>query len=260
MPALRRIASLTLLAFVAAACSGAAAAPLASPANHEATPVPPSVRAVSEPASIEPVLPKGTFVARSKTPNLTIWRRPTIASGQRFSFPSRNPVGQPLSFLVTSTARDKDGDPWLRILLPIRPNESAGWIRMAAVTTHRVRERIIVDLSERSLRYYRRGQLADRFSVGIGAAPTPTAVGTFYVWAQVPQASASGPYGIFALGLSGFSPVLKDWPGGGRMAIHGTPNPGDRGQMVSHGCVRVYNDDMTRLKHVPMGTPVLIQT
>jgi lipoprotein-anchoring transpeptidase ErfK/SrfK len=260
MSAPRRIALLALLAFVTAGCSGAVATPLASPAAQEATPVASSVPAVPVPVSVEPVLPKGTFVARSKSPNLTIWRRPTIASGQRFSFPSRNPVGQPLSFLVTSTARDTAGDPWLRILLPIRPNESAGWVRMAAVTTHRARERIVVDLSERSLRYYRRGQLADRFSVGIGASSTPTAVGTFYVWAQVPQASASGPYGIFALGLSGFSPVLKDWPGGGRMAIHGTPNPGDRGQMVSHGCVRVYNDDMTRLRHVPLGTPVVIQT
>jgi lipoprotein-anchoring transpeptidase ErfK/SrfK len=83
-------------------------------------------------------------------------------------------------------------------------------------------------------------------------------MGTFYVWAQVPQASPFGPYGVFALGLSGFSPVLKDWPGGGRMAIHGTSDPADQGQMVSHGCVRVYNPDMTLLKHVPMGTPVVI--
>ena len=256
MPSVRRIAALALFALLAAACSGAAATPRVSPSGSPAAP--PTVAVGAVPPG--PVLPKGTFVVRSKTPNLTIWRRPTVASGQRFSFPTRNPVGQPLSFLVTSTARDGAGNAWLRILLPIRPNESAGWVRMGAVTAHRARQKIIVDLSERSLRYYRDGRLADRFSVGIGAASTPTAVGTFYVWAQVPQASASGPYGVFALGLSGFSPVLKDWPGGGRMAIHGTSNPGDRGQMVSHGCVRVYNDDMSRLKDVPLGTPVLIRT
>jgi lipoprotein-anchoring transpeptidase ErfK/SrfK len=256
MPSVRRTAALALCASVAVACSSAAAAPRRSSSLSPSAP--PAVAVAAVPPG--PVLPKGTFVVRSKTPNLTIWRRPTIASGQRFSFPSQNPVGQPLSFLVTSTARDAAGDPWLRILLPIRPNESAGWVRMGAVTTRRVRQRIVVDLSERSLRYFRDGELAERFSVGIGAATTPTAVGTFYVWAQVPQASASGPYGIFALGLSGFSPVLKDWPGGGRMAIHGTADPGDRGQMVSHGCVRVYNADMARLKDVPLGTPVLIQT
>jgi lipoprotein-anchoring transpeptidase ErfK/SrfK len=42
------------------------------------------------------------------------------------------------------------------------------------------------------------------------------------------------------------------------MAVHGTPNPGDRGQPVSHGCVRVYNDDMQALTGVPLGTPVEI--
>jgi lipoprotein-anchoring transpeptidase ErfK/SrfK len=44
------------------------------------------------------------------------------------------------------------------------------------------------------------------------------------------------------------------------MAIHGTSNAGDRGQMVSHGCVRVLNEDMLDLKRVPLGTPVIIQT
>jgi lipoprotein-anchoring transpeptidase ErfK/SrfK len=43
------------------------------------------------------------------------------------------------------------------------------------------------------------------------------------------------------------------------MAIHGTANPGDRGQMVSHGCVRVFNDDMVDLRRVPLGTPVVIK-
>ena len=174
-------------------------------------------------------------------------------------FPTRNPVGQPLEFLVAKTARDAHGDPWLRILLPMRPNGAAGWVQERDVTTRRTRQRIVVDLSSRTLRYYRSGRLSDRFSVGVGRPETPTAVGTFYVWAQIPQASPFGPYGVFALGLSGFSPVLTDWPGGGRMAIHGTSNVGDRGEMVSHGCVRVFNDDMVTLKQVPMGTPVVIR-
>ena len=207
----------------------------------------------------ERVLPDGTFVARSKTPWLTIWRGPSTDAGKRWAFATRNAVGQPIEFLVAKTARDAHGDPWLRILLPIRPNGAAGWVRMGAVSVQKSRQRIVVDLSDKTLRYYRDGHLQHDFSVGIGRPETPTAVGTFYVWAQVPQASPSGPYGVFALGLSGFSPVLIDWPGGGRMAIHGTANPGDRGQMVSHGCVRVFNDDMATLRHVPLGTPVVIK-
>ncbi len=261
----RRLLAIAVIgALAGAACTGASASPPASappaaaaPAGVAASPAPHVV--LAESSQTRPVLPKGTFIARSRTRWLTIWRGPSTEAGKRWSFPTRNPVGQTLEFLVAKTARDRDGNPWLRILLPIRPNGAAGWVRMGAVTVHRTRQRIVVDLSNKRLRYYRDGRLVHDFSVGIGRPETPTAVGTFYVWAQVPQASPSGPYGVFALGLSGFSPVLTDWPGGGRMAIHGTANPGDRGLMVSHGCVRVYNADMVDLRRVPLGTPVVIR-
>jgi hypothetical protein len=34
----------------------------------------------------------------------------------------------------------------------------------------------------------------------------------------------------------------------------------DRGNAVSHGCVRVYNEDLKSLLDVPLGTPVEITT
>ena len=255
----RSIAILFVTALVAAACSRsiatsprlkATAAPASSPS--------PATSVQNDHSAPSRVLPRGTFVARSKTPNVMIWKGPSMAAGRRFSFPAHNDFGQPISFLVTSTARDAKGGAWLRILLPIRPNDASGWVRKGAVLLHAIHSHIVVDLSSRVLQYYRGGKLADHFSVGIGRPETPTAVGTFYVWAQVPQASPSGPYGVFALGLSGFSPVLLDWPGGGRMAIHGTAFAADQGQMVSHGCVRVYNPNMQRLEGVPLGTPVTI--
>ena len=58
--------------------------------------------------------------------------------------------------------------------------------------------------------------------------------------------------------LSGFSNVITEWVGGGRMAIHGTSDPSDRGHDVSYGCVRVYNPQMKDLTDVPLGTPVWI--
>jgi lipoprotein-anchoring transpeptidase ErfK/SrfK len=66
-------------------------------------------------------------------------------------------------------------------------------------------------------------------------------------------------YGVFALGLSGHSDVLTEFGGGdGQIAIHGTNNPGDIGNDVSHGCVRVTNDAIERLSQLPLGTPVEI--
>ncbi len=258
MTSRRSLAFAVVVALAGVACTSASATPpAAAPVSAAASPAARAVMA-DTPAS-GPVLPKGTFVARSKTRWLTIWRGPSADAGKRWAFTTRNPVGQTIEFLVAKTARDGDGNPWLRILLPIRPNGAAGWVRMGEVTVRKVEQRIVVDLSDKTLRYYSHGHLERDFSVGIGRPETPTAVGTFYVWAQVPQASPSGPYGVFALGLSGFSPVLTDWPGGGRMAIHGTANPADRGLAVSHGCVRVFNDDMVALRRVPLGTPVVIR-
>ncbi|HZD17836.1 MAG TPA: L,D-transpeptidase, partial [Actinomycetota bacterium] len=111
----------------------------------------------------------------------------------------------------------------------------------------------------RTLRLYRDGELVRRLRVGIGAGATPTATGTFAVWVRVDYANPAGPYGESALGLTGFSPVLRDWPGGGRMAIHGTDDPSDRRRSVSHGCIRVYNPELRLLRDVPLGTPVTIR-
>ncbi|MEA2550296.1 MAG: hypothetical protein QOE25_65, partial [Actinomycetota bacterium] len=205
------------------------------------------------------VLPTGTFVARAKTATLLVEKNPFGAAGTRYRLPSTNAFGQKVSFLVTGTDRTADGVPWLHIQLGISPNGSAAWVAPDEVSLTRVADSIVVDLSERRLRYYHSGALAETFRVGVGQPQWPTTPGHYFIWAKVPQASPFGPYGVYALGLSGFSTVLTDWPGGGRMAIHGTANPSDRGQQVSHGCVRVYNPDMEKLKRVPMGTPVTIQ-
>jgi lipoprotein-anchoring transpeptidase ErfK/SrfK len=188
---------------------------------------------------------------------LLVRNRPKPAASAR-ALPVENPIGQRLVFLVLGRA-DRSGTRWLKLALPERPNGSAGWVRRRSTKLITLRHRIEIDISEHSLRHYRDAELLQHFSVGVGRAATPTPPGVQFVWARVPQPDPSGPYGSFALGLSGFSPVLLDWPGGGRIAIHGTANPQDRGLDVSHGCIRVFNPQMNRLRRVPLGTPVIIQ-
>ena len=119
-------------------------------------------------------------------------------------------------------------------------------------------QRIEIDLSAYTLKRFVDGNLVSRFKVGVGMPYWPTPTGTFYVWAHVPQASPTGPYGAYALGLSAFSDVLTEWPGGGRVAIHGTPYKANTGVKVSHGCIRVFNPNVLTLRDVPLGTPVVI--
>jgi len=47
--------------------------------------------------------------------------------------------------------------------------------------------------------------------------------------------------------------------GGGEYAIHGTNAPGSVGGFVSHGCIRMYNQDIMDLyERVSYGTTVVV--
>lgn len=199
------------------------------------------------------LLPNTTYAVLPQGRYLPIFDKP---SGRpQGGFDPVNPWRQAAPFLVTDTRRDQGGRAWLRVLVPARRNGTTAWVPMDRVKLVRERERIVVDLSERTLWHFRGGVVAQRFSVGIGAPGTPTPIGTFYVWAHVPQRTPFGPYGSFVLGLSGWSETVAN----GRMAIHGTADPTDRGHGVSHGCIRVYNPQMLLLRRVPLGTPVTIR-
>lgn len=189
---------------------------------------------------------------------LPMWKKPRQGDAD-FVFDARSPAGRGIAPMLVDARRTTHDQRWVRILLPIRPNGASAWAHVEDVKLVSRDEEIVVDLSQRVLRHYVGDRLVNKFRVAVGAPATPTGVGTFYVWQRVPFSNPNQAYGIFALGLSGFSPVLSDWPGGGRMAIHGTPYASDRGRPVSHGCVRVYNEDMKHLLDVPLGTPVVIR-
>ena len=187
-----------------------------------------------------------------------MWNEPSADGGVRLPARHAEPH-RALAPLLIDGAGTLGDSTWYRVLLPIRPNGTSAWVRAADVDLRRRTDRIVVDLSRRLLWHFEGDRLVDRFSVAVGSPATPTGTGRFYVWVKVSYANPAGPYGAAALGLSGFSPVLSEWPGQGRMAVHGTANPGDRGRAVSHGCVRVYNGDLGALLGVPLGTPVVIR-
>jgi lipoprotein-anchoring transpeptidase ErfK/SrfK len=65
----------------------------------------------------------------------------------------------------------------------------------------------------------------------------------------IPGGLPSNPMGVAAMTLSG----------GGQYAIHGTNQPGLIGGFVSHGCIRMYNADITDLfGRVSVGTAVVV--
>ena len=151
-------------------------------------------------------------------------------------------------------------DDFIRVLLPLRPNGSIGWVRASDVTLDRVAYRVIINESLNTLTVEGDDGVVVSTKVALGTNNTPTPTGLFYVKEIVPQSNPNGGLGPIALGLSGLSEELRNYGGGfGRVAIHGTNAPGKIGNDVSHGCVRIDNPTILRLaKLLPLGTPVEI--
>ncbi len=149
-----------------------------------------------------------------------------------------------------------DGTAWFKLNLPMRPNGTVGWIPAATATLRPTQSRIVVHRGLRRIELFRNSRRLLSAKVAVGAPGRETPLGEFYVTARfVPD----DPFlGSFALETSAYS-RLTEWPGGGKVGIHGTSEPWLLGQAVSHGCVRVSNQTALALRRlVPVGTPISI--
>jgi lipoprotein-anchoring transpeptidase ErfK/SrfK len=150
-----------------------------------------------------------------------------------------------------------DGRSWYRLLLSTRPNGTTGWARADGVELRPSPTRIVVRRSTRTLAVYRDSERVFSTAVAIGAPGTETPVGSFYVMTEFRPTESF--YGTWAFETSAYSPTLTDWPGGGKIGIHGTTAPELLGQAVSHGCIRVSNAAAQRLHElVSPGTALQI--
>jgi hypothetical protein len=167
----------------------------------------------------------------------------------------------PTVFAVIGARLDRSCNPaWYHVQLSVTPNGTTGWVPARAVGVYAVKSRVVVDLSTRSLVAYRDGRPVLRARVAVGSPATPTPTGRFFVNESFRLSDPNGPYGVAALGISAHSTVLHEWAQGGPIALHGTNEPGSIGEAVSHGCIRLANDDMQRLLAIaPAGTPVVVR-
>jgi L,D-transpeptidase ErfK/SrfK len=142
------------------------------------------------------------------------------------------------------------------------------WIVPEAIVTGT----IVINLSEMRLYYLfesNKSRLLATFPIGIGSEGAETPLGNYFVigketdpdWHVPPSiktekpdlpavvpAGPDNPLGSHALRLSSWS-----------VLIHGTNKPWGVGRRVSHGCIRLYPEDIPRLyQMVPVGTKVSI--
>jgi L,D-transpeptidase catalytic domain len=170
--------------------------------------------------------------------------------------------GGPVRLLVLRSALDRRERRWLRVRLPQRPNDRAGWIPADRVRLRATPWRLVVSSAARVLTVRRAGRSVRRFAVVVGAPFTPTPHGLFAISERIRQAPG-GELGPWALHLTAHSRVLDDYGGGkGRVALHGRSGPllaAPLGSASSHGCIRLENAAISWLaRRAIEGTPVTI--
>lgn len=191
------------------------------------------------------------FVARAVGPVVEVHTEPDGALDVTLDNPI--PSGGPLVFLVEELA-----DGWYRVLVPLRPNGRTGWVRADQVSLTRHNYRLRVELSAFRLDAFDHGELFFTAPTGVARDNTPTPGGRYYITELLQPPEPDSVYGKYAYGLSGYSEVLETFAGGpGQLGIHGTNDPSTIGRKVSHGCIRLRNEDIGQLVPIlPLGTPV----
>ena len=250
----------------------AAASQAETPAPTESAPVEPTPGgpAAGEvpPPTVVPTPAPSRAVPLTRVGKVTRWAfvdRPVVArdrpdAGATALMRLRTVTPERTANLVVTLEHQRVfGEVWVRVRLPMLPNNSTGWVPRSALSHYvKVRTHLFVDTRRQRLRLERRGRTVLRARVGVGQKRWPTPTGEFFIRNQL-HGFDSPIYGPVAFGTSARSAVLTDWPGGGFIGIHGTNRPGLLPGRVSHGCIRMRNRDILRLARLlPIGTPLTI--
>lgn len=107
--------------------------------------------------------------------------------------------------------------------------------------------------------YYVQDQILKKiYPIATGRPRTPTPVGQFIMAQKEVMPYPNTGWGVRRMKI--YTPAeyaRGHWAG---YAVHGTNNPASIGTEASHGCVRMFNQDVTELSQMmPLKTPVVIR-
>ena len=258
---------------MAAALIGAAVlvVVLADPSSDATRPSPAPAEDVADlPASPEPAFTVAKPVELTVSRAVSHWatvledtpvrERPDAAAAVIMRLSTRTPEDTTNIVLILERQKGEDGRLWVHVRLPILPNDRTGWVPRSALGVYgALATHLVVDVNQFTATLFRGGRRIFRAPVGVGQRQWPTPTGKFYIRNKL--VSYQSPfYGPLAFGTSARSSVLTDWPAGGFVGIHGTSEPQLLPGRISHGCVRMRNEDILRLgRLMPVGTPLTIQ-
>jgi lipoprotein-anchoring transpeptidase ErfK/SrfK len=259
-----RRAALAACAIAAAAGGVVAAAPGSrSPqaGSDLGEPLPRPVRPAFVPGLARPLGSRRYLANYAPVLRSTVARaQPAAGAAPVVRVATRTPEGTTNIVEVLGRRRDGAGRLWVRASLATLPNGRAGWVPRAALGGYgTIDTHLVVDLERLTATLTEAGRVVFRARVAVGQMRWPTPRGEFYVRNRLTR--FAGPtYGPVAFGTSARSEHLTDWPGGGFIGIHGTDQPQLIPGRVSHGCIRMRNQDILALaRRMPIGTPLAIK-
>jgi lipoprotein-anchoring transpeptidase ErfK/SrfK len=147
---------------------------------------------------------------------------------------------------------------WWKVLMPVQPNGTLGWIPADQVTTAVTTFRIQIFRGQHRLRVYDGRRISLDVPAAVGRTSTPGPGTHYYLTALMQPPNPQGQWGPFAYGLSGYATTLKSFSGTQPIVgIHGTNQPALLGKDAPSGSIQISNAAITQLaKVLPLGTPV----
>lgn len=125
--------------------------------------------------------------------------------------------------------------------------------------------KLVVDLSDRQVNFYRKGELVGRYPLAVAMAGWETPTGSFHVLNMEQNPTWIHPITGETVAPGPDNPLGKAWigfwtDGESEIGFHGTNQEELIGEAVSHGCLRMRNADIQALyAQVSEGTPVTVQ-
>ncbi len=151
-------------------------------------------------------------------------------------------------------------DGWSRVLLPVRPNRSSGWVFTGADDFERAENDylVTVDLAAFRLEVSEKDRKVGAWTVGTGKPEYPTPTGRTYILASLKETVTE--FSPYILPLGAHSDSHETFGGGpGTVALHGWPDATPFGVAGSDGCIRVPNDALDLLLTLPLATVVIVK-
>ncbi len=125
--------------------------------------------------------------------------------------------------------------------------------------------RLILKLKQRKLYVYQGESLLNTYRVAVGKTKWETPTGNFKVMDMIKNPGWTNFKTGKRIPPGPNNPLGERWiafwtDGNDYIGFHGTPNRDSVGQAVSHGCVRMYNEDVRELYDlVTLGTEVIVE-